>query len=136
MKNAATTSHTTVLPKPPVASAIVSVPESTANATATKARAPMGIGRRTIPTIVATNTARSRNARGSTPSGAGTNQIRPPARITAPRLAAFARAVGAVCRDASSAMPDRNRRAARVYRIAPAPTPADPAGARRVGPAG
>ena len=71
MKKAATTSHTTVLPKPAVASAIVSVPESTANAAATNATAPIGSGRRTMPTIMATKTASRCHARGCTPAGSG-----------------------------------------------------------------
>ena len=74
MKNEATTSHTTVLPKPAVASEIVRVPESTAKAAATNAMAPMGMGRSMIPAIVATKTARRCHARGCTPDGAGTSQ--------------------------------------------------------------
>ena len=107
MKNAATTSQTTVLPKPPVASPMVSVPESTANETDTNARAPIGIGRRMMPTMVATKTARSCQARGSTPSGVGTSQIRAPTSATTPSLVASTRAGRAVCRDASSAMRHR-----------------------------
>ena len=87
MKKAATTSQTTVLPKPAVASAIVRVPESTAKAAATKATAPIGMGRRMIPTIVATKMANRCHARGSTPDGIGTNQSAVPTRMTAARRA-------------------------------------------------
>ena len=117
MKKAATTSHTTVLPKPAVASAIVSVPVSTATPVATNAVAPIGIGRRTIPTIVATKTARSRQARGSTPAGAGASHSSAPTRTTTPSRAASTRAVRADCGSAASSAMRQRTGAARVYRI-------------------
>ena len=62
---------------------IVKVEESTAKAAATNAMAPMGIGRRTIPTMVATKMARRCHALGCTPDGTGKNQMVAPTRITA-----------------------------------------------------
>ena len=82
IKNAATTNQTTVLPKPAVASAIVSVPETTATATATNAVAPIGIGRRMMPITVATKTANRCHPLGSTPAGTGTNQSTVPMHTT------------------------------------------------------
>ena len=93
MKKAATTSQTTVLPKPAVASAMVRVPESTATAIAINATAPIGRGRSTIPTIVATKTASSCQARGCTPAGAGASQIATPTSTTAARRAVSTRGV-------------------------------------------
>ena len=91
MKNAATTSHTTVFPNPAVASAMVRVPDITAKATPTNAIAPMGRGRRMMPRMVATNTARSCHARGSTPSGVGTSHTAAPTAATTPSRAASTR---------------------------------------------
>ena len=82
MKNAATTSQTTVLPKPAVASAMVNVPETTAKATATNAVAPIGIGRRMMPITVATKTASRCHPLGSTPLGTGTSQSTAPTQTT------------------------------------------------------
>ena len=93
MKNAATTSHTTVAPKPAVASPMVRVPDITAKATATNAMAPIGSGRRMIPTMVATNTASSCHARGSTPAGVGTSHSAAPTAATTTSRAASTRAV-------------------------------------------
>ena len=97
MKNAATTSQTTVLPKPAVASAIVSVSVSTATATAISATAPIGSGRSTMPTMVATKMASSCQARGCTPSGSGTSQIATPISAVAARRTASTCVVRLAC---------------------------------------
>ena len=91
IKNAATTNHTTVLPKPAVASAMVSVPHTTAKATATNAVAPIGIGRRMMPITVATKTARRCHALGSTPIGTGTSQSTAPTQTTTANRSASTR---------------------------------------------
>jgi len=59
-------------------SANVMTPSSEATVAPISATADIGSGARTMPAIVATKMASIRHARGSTPSGAGTNQMMTP----------------------------------------------------------
>ena len=85
MKNARTISQMTRFPNPERAWLMVRVLVMAVAAIPTMATAPMGSGFRMIPTMVAMKIASRCIAAGSTPEGAGTNQI------TAPRARGMAK---------------------------------------------
>ena len=74
-KNAQTMSQIVPLPKPIKASFVFRMPKKAQSVSERKATAPIGMGCRMKPAMVATKTAKSFQAAGERPAGTGQNQM-------------------------------------------------------------